>query len=92
MDIGRKLKRSYIGTIEIKDLNATLAAIIYIVPGREGVEVFNNKALYASFSHEVFQDPALFSILRYAGLFPILLIVLTLIARPDLHHRCPPSG
>ena len=36
----------------------------YLVPGREGVEVFNNKALYASFSLEVFQDPALFSVLR----------------------------
>ncbi len=72
--------------------NAEILRRGYLVPGREGVEVFNNKALYASFSHEVFQDPALFSTLRYAGFFPILLIVLTLIARPDLHHRCPPSG
>ncbi len=64
----------------------------YLVPGREDVEVFNNKALYASFSLEVFQDPVLFSVLRDAGLFPILLIALTLTARPDLHHRCPPSG
>ena len=74
------------------DLPDYFCRTTYLVPGREGVEVFNNKALYASFSLEVFHDPALFSVLRYADLFPILLIVLTLTARPDLHHRCPASG